>query len=115
MSRRLSAPLVVALLTLSACSGMEEPLPPLPAEIVGVEVTPEPVAPLDTAVFKVVTSRPVVGATWNLHGQPSEFRSGDTISWVAPVEPGEYGHTVSIREGLELLDRSEFFVEVSND
>ena len=40
MSRRLSAPLAVALLTLSACSGMEEPLPPLPAEIVGVEVTP---------------------------------------------------------------------------
>ena len=58
MSRRLSAPLVVALLTLSACSGKEEPLP---AEIVGVEVTPDPVAPLDTATFRVLTSRRVLG------------------------------------------------------
>ena len=115
MSRRLSAPLAVALLTLSACSGMEEPLPPLPAEIVGVEVTPDPVAPLDTAVFKVVTSRPVVGATWNLHGQPSEFRSGDTISWVAPVEPGEYRQLVVIQEAGVLLDTEEFLVEVSDE
>lgn len=68
--------LLPLLLALAACTSGEVPLPPLPSEIVGVRVTPDPVAPLDTALFRVLTSRRVPGATWNLHGQPSEYRSG---------------------------------------
>ena len=106
---------VAALLALSACSGMEEPLPPLPAEIVGVEVTPDPVAPLDTALFRVLTSRPVQSFNWILWDGQSEFRTRDTITWIAPAAAGAYQQTVRISELGVTLDRYDFDVEVSDE
>ena len=115
MRKTLFAPLAAALLSLAACTSGEQPLPPLPAEIIGVEVTPEPVAPLDTAVFRVLTSRKALVTTWTLSDGRSKSGSSDTVRWVAPAEAGLYEHSVSISEILVTLDRETFSVEVSDD
>ena len=106
------------LLLLAGCAsfGTDDELEPPPAEVLRVEVTPERVAPGDTARVRVFTSRRVVQHTWTFSEGRAAFRSGrDTISWVAPKAPGVYQHAVSLTESLFTLDREEFLIEVAVD
>lgn len=103
-----------ALLALAGC-GTDLPLDPVPAEIERVGVTPNPVAPLDTAVFQVFASRRVQQSSWNLSDGRSALKTGDTIMWTAPAATGSYRQLVALVEGSDVLDTREFFVEVSDD
>ena len=106
------------LLLLAGCAsfGTDDELEPPPAEVLRVEVTPERVAPGDTARVRVFTSRRVVQHVWTFSEGRAAFRSGrDTISWVAPVAPGIYEHAVTLYEAGFLLDDQSFSIEVADD
>ena len=108
-------------LALSSCSdGLQGELPPPPAEILRVEVSPLPVTPGDTVTFRAITSRPVNQYVWTvLSGEriesPGNSSVGNTMRWRAPGSADTYPNLVSLYEAGYNLGDMRFDTEVVND
>lgn len=105
INHRFLLPLLAAGLTaaplLSGCEfGTGQP-DPLATEILRVEVEPNPVAVVDTAVFTCVVRdslNPDFQYQWELEDGPIPYPATDTnqYRWKAPSDTGTYTHLVEV-------------------
>ncbi|SMO80777.1 PKD domain-containing protein [Gracilimonas mengyeensis] len=110
MMRKLAKLFIVHALFLAftQCEGFNsapDPPPPLEAEIMRIDVEPNPVQKGDTVVFTCIVKDSLaenLEFTWNIPNRVESIpTTKNTFSFEVNLEPGEYGASVSVNDTLK--------------
>jgi len=97
--------IVVIFLITTQCSTAPDPSPPLQTRILQVKVQPNPVAVGDTATFTCIIADSMDSRFkfyWGFDDVLGDTVTEDNIiEWIAPNNPGEFLHTVTVNNGTE--------------